>query len=147
MIHAKPRRIREFADAFKSLAGELLDDKSQRLSAENVAQMSHLLLPVREQLKSFQDIVQSAYVAETRERSLLGREIESLKLLNQQVNLEAANLTRALRGDNQVQGAWGELVLERLLEAAGLVDLQWYRRSPLPQEAQTERIYLVGFRE
>ncbi len=116
-------RVRvEFADAFKTLAGEVLDDKRERLSAENAAQMGHLLLPVREQLKSFQEIVQSAYVAEARERSLLGREIEGLKLLNQQVNLEAANLTRALRGDNQVQGAWGELVLERLLEAAGLVE-------------------------
>jgi DNA recombination protein RmuC len=110
----------EFSDTFKSLAGEVLEDKSRRLLVENAAQMGHLLTPVREQLKSFQDVVQSAYVAEARERSLLGREIDTLKLLNREVNQETANLTRALRGDNRVQGAWGEMVLERLLEAAGL---------------------------
>lgn len=120
-------RVRaEFADAFKTLAGEVLDDKSRRLSADNAEQMGNLLLPVREQLKNFQEVVQTAYVSEARERSLLGREIDSLKLLNQQVNLEAANLARALRGDNQVQGAWGEMVLERLLEAAGLAEGREY---------------------
>ena len=116
-------RVRgEFTDAFKALANDVLDDKSRRLNAENVSQMDTLLSPVREQLKSFQDIVQQAYITEAKERSLLGREIDSLKVLNHQLNAEASSLSRALRGDNQVQGAWGELVLERLLEACGLTE-------------------------
>ncbi len=120
-------RVRgEFSDAFKTLANDVLDDKSRRLNAENVSQMGTLLNPVREQLKSFQEIVQQAYVSEARERSVLGREIESLKVLNHQLNAEAANLSRALRGDNQVQGAWGELILERLLEACGLTEGREY---------------------
>jgi DNA recombination protein RmuC len=116
----------EFSDAFKALAGEVLEDKSQRLIAENAAQIGGLLTPVREQLKTFQDAVQHAYVQEAKERSLLGREIDALKVLNQQLSGEALNLTRALRGDSRVQGAWGELVLSRLLEASGLAEGREY---------------------
>lgn len=120
-------RVRgEFSDAFKALAGEVLEDKSQRLIAENSAQIGGLLTPVREQLKTFQDAVQQAYVQEARERSLLGREIDALKVLNQQLSGEALSLTRALRGDSRVQGAWGELVLSRLLEASGLAEGREY---------------------
>ena len=111
----------EFSDTFKALAGEVLHDRSQKLIAENAAQIGGLLNPVREQLKTFQDAVQQAYTQEAKERSLLGREIDALKTLNHQLSEEATSLTRALRGDTRVQGAWGELVLERLLEVSGLV--------------------------
>lgn len=116
----------EFSDTFKALAGEVLHDRSQRLIAENAAQIGGLLNPVREQLKTFQDAVQQAYVQEAKERSLLGREIDTLKTLNHQLSEEATSLTRALRGDTRVQGAWGELVLERLLEVSGLVEGREY---------------------
>ena len=116
----------EFSDAFKALAGEVLEDKSQRLIAENAAQIGGLLTPVREQLQTFQNAVQQAYVQEAKERSLLGREIDALKVLNQQLSGEALSLTRALRGDSRVQGAWGELVLSRLLEASGLAEGREY---------------------
>ena len=105
---------------------QVLEDKSQRLIAENSAQIGGLLTPVREQLKTFQDAVQQAYVQEARERSLLGREIDALKVLNQQLSGEALSLTRALRGDSRVQGAWGELALSRLLEASGLAEGREY---------------------
>ncbi|GMU44380.1 MAG: DNA recombination protein RmuC [Xanthomonadales bacterium] len=116
----------EFRDTFKALAGEVLHDRSQKLIAENAAQIGGLLNPVREQLKTFQDAVQQAYVQEAKERSLLGREIDALKTLNHQLGEEATNLTRALRGDSRVQGAWGELVLERLLEVSGLAQGREY---------------------
>lgn len=116
----------EFSDAFKALAGEVLEDKSRRLIAENAAQIGGLLTPVREQLQTFQNAVQQAYVQEAKERSLLGREIDALKVLNQQLSGEALGLTRALRGDSRVQGAWGELVLSRLLEASGLAEGREY---------------------
>ncbi len=120
-------RVRgEFGDAFKALAGEVLEDKSRRLIAENATQLGGLLMPVREQLRTFQDAVQQAYVQEAKERSLLGREIDALKVLNQQLSGEALNLTRALRGDSRVQGAWGELVLTRLLDASGLAEGREY---------------------
>ena len=120
-------RVRqEFSDSFKVLAGEVLHERSQALVADNSAQIGSLLNPVREQLKTFQDAVQQAYVQEARERSLLAREIDALKTLNQQLSGEALNLTRALRGDTRVQGAWGELILSRILEASGLVEGREY---------------------
>jgi DNA recombination protein RmuC len=112
----------EFSDSFKVLAGEILEQRSQGLAAGNLEQIGGLLNPVREQLKTFQEAVQQAYVVEARERSLLAREIDGLKLLNQQLSGEALNLTRALRGDTRVQGAWGELILSRILEASGLTE-------------------------
>lgn len=116
----------EFTDSFKVLAGEILHERSQKLVADNAAQIGSLLNPVREQLKTFQDAVQQAYVQEARERSLLAHEIDALKTLNQQLSGEALNLTRALRGDTRVQGAWGELILTRILEASGLVEGREY---------------------
>ncbi len=129
----------EFSNAFKALASEVLEDKSQRLVAENSVQIGGLLTPVREQLKTFQDAVQQAYVQEAKERSLLGREIDALKLLNQQLSGEALSLTRALRGDSRVQGAWGELVLERLLEASGLAEGREYSTQSVLRDEHGSR--------
>ncbi len=116
----------EFSDAFKNLASEVLDDRSQRLKADSEQHIGALLTPVREQLRQFQDAVQQAYFTESKERSLLAREIDGLKSLNQQLSTEALSLTRALRGDTRVQGAWGELILSRLLQAAGLTSGREY---------------------
>lgn len=116
----------EFTDSFKVLASEVLHERSQKLVADNASQIGSLLNPVREQLKTFQDAVQQAYVQEARERSLLAHEIDALKTLNQQLSGEALNLTRALRGDTRMQGAWGELILARILEASGLIEGREY---------------------
>ena len=75
---------------------------------------------MREQLGDFRKRVDEVYDKESRERQLLKVEIDSLKNLNQRISEDAINLTRALKGESRTQGAWGELVLERLLEASGL---------------------------
>lgn len=129
----------EFTAAFKALAGEVLEERSQRLLGDNTAQLGALLNPVREQLAGFQAAVQQAYVQETRERSLLAHEIAALKQLNQNLSQEALNLTRALRGDSQVQGAWGELVLERLLESSGLSAGREYSAQAVLRDADGGR--------
>jgi DNA recombination protein RmuC len=133
-------RVRqEFSDSFKVLAGEVLHERSQALVADNSAQIGSLLNPVREQLKTFQDAVQQAYVQEARERSLLAHEIDALKTLNQQLSSEALNLTRALRGDTRVQGAWGELILSRILEASGLVEGREYSTQVVLRDEEGSR--------
>jgi DNA recombination protein RmuC len=110
----------EFTDVFKNLASEVLDERSQRLQRDSESQLGALLHPMREQLKSFAEEAQRLHTSEAVDRSALKREIEELKRLNQRFNDEALNLSKALRGDTRVQGAWGELVLTRLLQAAGL---------------------------
>src|SRR5262249_48312793 len=114
-------RVREeFTDRFKALSAELLDGQSRKFAAQNEANLGTLLSPLREQLGDFRKTVADVYDKESRERALLKHEIESLKQVNQRISEDALNLTRALKGQSHTQGAWGELVLERLLEASGL---------------------------
>ncbi|MEO8802151.1 MAG: DNA recombination protein RmuC [Rudaea sp.] len=114
-------RVREeFSDKFKALAGDLLEEKSKKFTEHNQASLGTLLNPLREQLGDFRKRVDEVYDKESRERELLKAEIETLKTLNKQIDEDARNLTRALTRDSKSQGAWGELVLERLLEASGL---------------------------
>lgn len=108
------------ADKFKLVSGQLLEQQSQKLTAQNQNNLDVLLGPLREQLGEFRKRVDEVYDKESRERGLLKAEIEGLKGLNRQLSDDAANLTRALKGEARTQGAWGELVLERLLEASGL---------------------------
>ncbi len=110
----------DFTDRFKTLSGELLDLQSQKFTEQNQNNMGSLLNPLREQLGDFRKRVDDVYDKESRERQLLKAEIDTLKTLNQRISEEALNLTRALKGEARTQGAWGELVLERLLEASGL---------------------------
>jgi DNA recombination protein RmuC len=114
-------RVREeFADRFKVLAGELLEEKGRRFAEQNQQNIGTLLDPLREQLGEFRKTVADVYDKESRERQLLKAEIDSLKNLNQRISADAISLTQALKGDSKARGAWGEMVLERLLEMAGL---------------------------
>lgn len=105
---------------FSELAGTILEEKSAHFSRESREKLSGLLSPFHEQLTSFRQKVDAVHHNETRDRAALQREIASLRSLNQRMSDEATNLTRALKGDKQVQGTWGELVLERVLEQSAL---------------------------
>jgi len=130
-------RVREeFADKFKALAGDLLEEKSKKFIEQNESNLGTLLNPLREQLGDFRKRVDEVYDKESRERGLLKAEIDGLKNLNQRISEDAVNLTRALKGENRTQGAWGELMLERLLEASGLQKgLQYETQVVLRDEA------------
>jgi len=105
---------------FQTLAQRIFDEKSEKFGTENKERVSAILLPLQEQLHTFQKRMDTIQANDIRERTSLKDEIINLKELNQQINREAANLTRALKGDKKVQGNWGELVLERVLERSGL---------------------------
>lgn len=110
----------QLKETFQVLAGEILEDKTRRFTEQNQQQLGTLLDPLREQLKDFRETVNKTYASEQHERGALAHEIRSLRELNVRISEDATSLTRALRGDQRTQGAWGELVLERLLEASGL---------------------------
>jgi DNA recombination protein RmuC len=125
----------EFADRFKALAGDLLEEKSKKFTEQNEANLGTLLNPLREQLGDFRKRVDEVYDKESRERGLLKQQIDALKGLNERISEDAINLTRALKGERHTQGAWGELILERLLEASGLQrGLQYETQSVLRDE-------------
>ena len=105
---------------FENLANRIFDQKSERFSQQSRTSLDSLLNPFRDQLQDFRKRVEDVYTTETRDRQALRSEIKSLQELNRQITEEAANLTRALKGDKKVQGNWGELILERVLERSGL---------------------------
>jgi len=105
---------------FKDLAQRIFDEKSRSLASQNNEALDILMRPFREQLKSFKERVDTIFHEETRERASLKKEVQQLRDLNQQINEEARNLTKAITGNRQTQGAWGEIILEKLLEQSGL---------------------------
>ncbi|MFC4821372.1 DNA recombination protein RmuC [Dokdonella ginsengisoli] len=117
LLEQAEQRLRE---SFRNLAGQILDDKAERFREQSSQQLGGLLDPLKLQLKEFRETIHATHASEQRERGMLAQEIQTLKQLNQRISEDAINLTRALKGDTRSQGAWGELVLERVLEASGL---------------------------
>ncbi|WP_213880013.1 DNA recombination protein RmuC [Pseudomonas sp. dw_358] len=109
----------ELRAQFAELAGKIFDEREQRFADSSQQRLGQLLDPLKERIQSFEKRVEESYQQEARERFSLAKELERLQLLNQRLGDEATNLTRALKGQ-KTQGNWGELILERVLEQAGL---------------------------
>ncbi|NCU94219.1 MAG: DNA recombination protein RmuC, partial [Burkholderiaceae bacterium] len=105
---------------FKNLANEILEDKTKKFTEQNAQQLDILLKPLQTKLTEFKEQVSNSYEKESRERFALKHEIERLANLNLKMSDEARSLTNALKGDSKIQGNWGELVLESILESSGL---------------------------
>lgn len=105
---------------FKSLANDILEEKSRRFAEQNQQSLGQLLDPLRSRLADFQGRVEQFYDAEGKQRSALAQQVHQLLQLNQALSEDAKNLTQALKGSTKAQGNWGELILERVLESAGL---------------------------
>lgn len=110
----------ELSNQFKVLANEILEDKTKRFTEQNQTNISQLLEPLKVKITEFQGQVQEVYVQEGKDRSALTEQVKQLMLLNNQLSKDAHNLTSALKGQTKTQGNWGELILERVLEASGL---------------------------
>lgn len=111
---------KEFRDQFKVLANDILEEKSKRFTEQNKVSLEQLLNPLGEKIKSFEKKVDDTYKEDVRDRISLKEQISHLSELNNKMTREAGNLTRALKGESKSQGAWGEVILERILEKSGL---------------------------
>ena len=109
-----------FKFEFRNLAQNILEEKTQKFTEMNEEKMKAILDPLKNDLGIFKQRVEETYDKESKERFSLGKEIERLVLMTQQVSTEANNLTTALKGNNKMQGNWGEMILESLLENSGL---------------------------
>ena len=105
---------------FNVLASDVLKRNSESLKEANSEQIDALLRPLKENIESFKKTISEGYVKESSSRKLLEVQIERLVKLNETIGEEARNLTSALKGNSKVQGDWGEMILETLLENAGL---------------------------
>ena len=106
--------------AFKNLANEILDEKSRQFKQSNRESLESLLNPFREQIEGFRKRVDEVYKGEIEQHSLLKNEICRLSEANLRISEEADNLTRALKGNSKVQGDWGEMLLETILDSSHL---------------------------
>ena len=105
---------------FKTLANEILEEKSKRFTEQNQTNIGTLLEPLKARLREFQGKVEEVYIQEGKDRSALAAQVKQLVDLNQVLSQDAKNLTSALKGSAKIQGNWGELILERVLESSGL---------------------------
>ena len=123
-VHHRIESLNEAKEAltnqFKNLANEILEDKTKKFTEQNAQQLDILLKPLQTKLTEFKEQVSNSYEKESRERFALKHEIERLANLNLKMSDEARSLTNALKGDSKIQGNWGELVLESILESSGL---------------------------
>ncbi|HEU5402848.1 MAG TPA: DNA recombination protein RmuC, partial [Terriglobales bacterium] len=110
----------ELSQQFKVLANDILEQKSKAFTEQNQANLTTLLTPLREKFGEFQAKVESLEKDGITGRTELKTQIEQLRTLNERLSEDAANLVTALKGSSKTQGDWGELVLEKLLESAGL---------------------------
>ncbi|MCW3148395.1 DNA recombination protein RmuC [Stutzerimonas stutzeri] len=128
----------ELRAQFAELAGKIFDEREQRFAETSHERLGQLLDPLKERIQTFEKRVEESYQSEARERFSLARELERLQQLNQRLGDEATNLTRALQGQ-KTQGNWGELVLERVLEHAGLEKGREYHTQVSLKSADGER--------
>jgi len=110
----------------EKLAGRVLDEKGKAILERSQEGLKALLGPVGEKLKAFEEKIDKTYVDENRDRASLLRELKLLQDAQQSLSRQADGLTRALTGESKAQGDWGEMILESLLQTAGLVEGQQY---------------------
>ncbi len=120
----KEALFRETGDSLKKefqlLANQIFEQQGERFQTKNVEQLNNVLNPFKEQISDFKRKVEEVYTTDAKDRASILTEVRNLQHASERVNQEAENLTRALKGDKRIQGNWGELVLERVLEDSGL---------------------------
>ena len=126
---------------FENLSNKIFEDKRKKILDQNKENLSTIISPLREQLKEFKQKVEDVYDKESKQRFSLQNEISSLKELNSKIGKDAINLTNALKGDHKAQGAWGEVILENVLEDSGLRKDREYitQFSSQDKEGKTKR--------
>lgn len=125
---------------FENLSNRIFRNKAEDFTKLNAEHLNNLLRPLGDNLKEFRNKVEQAYSTEAKERFSLSERIKELVELNNRLSEEANNLTRALKGDSKMQGNWGEMILERLLQASGLIEGEHYFRQEFLKDEQGEAL-------
>nr|WP_246184874.1 DNA recombination protein RmuC [Paracoccus aestuariivivens] len=130
------RELREeMTGQFRLMANESLRSQGAEMQKSHGDQLNALLTPFKEQVNRFQTELQARNKATDEERARLKEQIEFLHKRSEQISHEAVALTRALKGDSQKRGAWGEMILERILEDSGLISGTHYLTQTSQRDA------------
>ena len=117
----------KFTKEFENLANKILEEKSTKFTEQNKENMKNILSPLQEKIQLFEKKVDDTHKESIGYHAALRQQIIGLTDMNAQMSKETLNLTKALKGDSKMQGNWGELVLERVLEKSGLEkDREYY---------------------
>lgn len=117
----------KFTKEFENLANKILDEKSNKFTEQNKENMKNILTPLQDKIQLFEKKVEDTHKESIDYHAALRQQILGLSEMNAQMSKETLNLTKALKGDSKMQGNWGELVLERVLEKSGLEkDREYY---------------------
>jgi DNA recombination protein RmuC len=111
---------KQFKESFENLSTQILRRQTEEFRQASEHNLGQLLNPLKTNLEKFEKTVRDTYDSDLKDRASVKAQVEQLMGLNQQMAVEARNLTQALKGDSKVQGDWGETVLERLFESVGM---------------------------
>lgn len=120
----------KFAVQFENLANKILEEKSDKFTQLNKAQMQTILTPLQEKIGLFEQKVEQTHKESIDHHAALRQQIFGLQQVHAKMSEETLNLTKALKGDNKMQGNWGEMILESVLEKSGLEKDREYKTQP-----------------
>lgn len=110
----------KFSKEFENLANKILEQKSEKFTLQNKENIQNILNPLQEKIKVFEEKVDRNSENSLKRHAELGKQLQFLNEQNLKISEEATNLTKALKGDTKMQGNWGEMILESVLERSGL---------------------------
>ena len=110
----------KFTKEFENLANKILEEKTNKFTEQNKENLKTILSPLQDKILSFEKKVEDTHKESLVQHTSLKEQIIYLGQMNAQMSKETLNLTKALKGDSKMQGNWGELILERVLEKSGL---------------------------
>ncbi|UUC47255.1 DNA recombination protein RmuC [Flavobacterium cerinum] len=110
----------KFTKEFENLANKILEEKTTKFTEQNKENLKNILSPLQERIHLFEKKVEDTHKESIDYHAALRQQILGLREMNEQMSKETLNLTKALKGDTKMQGNWGELILEKVLEKSGL---------------------------
>jgi DNA recombination protein RmuC len=110
----------KFTKEFENLANKILEEKTTKFTEQNKENLKNILTPLQDKIQLFEKKVEDTHKESIDYHAALRQQILGLREMNEQMSKETLNLTKALKGDSKMQGNWGELILERVLEKSGL---------------------------
>lgn len=110
----------KFTKEFENLANKILEEKTNKFTEQNKENLKNILSPLQDKIQLFEKKVEDTHKESIDYHAALRQQILGLREMNEQMSKETLNLTKALKGDSKMQGNWGEMILERVLEKSGL---------------------------
>ena len=130
----------QMSQEFQRLAQEVLETKQVQISQQSKTLIGGMIEPMQQVMQQFKDRIELVHKEDLEGRASLAEQLKQLQALNSRMSDDAKNLTQALKGDSKLQGNWGEMILEKLLESSGLrKGVEFEREKVLEEDGRRMR--------